>query len=155
MKIKLGWPFWEGGMISLLGSAILILLPYQIKKPLVSEAQIPPSFLPMITGIGLLVTGVAMIIRSYCFSSQRAITPFKREEVIRFLWSLALLFLYSISFSRIGFIISSSSILGAFAYFFGARNWLKIFLNMSLIPLIMWFLLEIIFSIPLPRGLIF
>jgi len=153
MKIKMGRSFGEGAAVFLIGLGILLLLPSQVEKPLVSEVQIPPSFLPMVVAIGFMLTGAGMAISS--LSSKTLEFPFTKVEALRIFYSIGLLFLYSFLFSRIGFVVSSSLILGILAYLFGARNWVKIFLTMALVPGTIWFLLEFIFSIPLPRGLLF
>jgi len=145
----------EGGVVTLIGLAIFLLIPSQVEKPLAGETQIPPSFLPMVVGIALMATGGAIMVQTLARLGPPATQKLIREEWRRMGLSAGLLFLYGYFFSRLGFVVSSALILGFFTLLFGSRSWVKIGLSMALVPLGVWLFFEVLFAIPLPRGLLF
>lgn len=148
-------PLAEGGIVALLGLGILLLIPAQVEKPVALENQIPPSFLPTVIAVCLLLTGGAMLARAFFRPATSGPAGVAKGEWARILMACALLALYAYLFPRLGFVASSALILGLFVYLFGGRSWGKILLSAALVPLGVWFFLEVVFAIPLPRGILF
>jgi hypothetical protein len=147
--------FTEGGVVLLIGLMILLLIPSQVEKPLGVESRTPPSFLPRVISICLLLSGTGMLVQSL-LRTQTARTPaFLREELWRILFSVGFLGGYALLFPRLGFVSSSAMMMGVFTYLFGSRSRARILLAMILVPLGAWLFFEVLFAIPLPRGALF
>lgn len=145
----------EAGVVLLIGATIFILIPSQVGKPLGVESRTPPSFLPRVISVCLLLTGGGMLIRGWTRPGLSPSPPARQEEWPKILLSVGLLALYAFLFPRLGFVASSVLAMGGFAYLFGARSWSKILLSIFLVPLGAWIFFEVLFSIPLPRGVLF
>jgi putative tricarboxylic transport membrane protein len=145
----------EGGMVLLIGATILFLIPSQVEKPLGVESRTPPSFLPRVISVCLLLTGAGMLFRAFIRPGPSPPGRPAKEGLARILFSAGLLALYALLFPRLGFMASSVLAMGGFAYLFGARSRSKILLSMALVPLGVWLFFEVLFAIPLPRGVLF
>jgi len=145
----------EAGVVLLIGATILFLIPSQVEKPLGVESRTPPSFLPRVISVCLLLTGGGMLLRALSRPSLSPPVPPAKEGLARILLSVGLLALYAFLFPRLGFVVSSFLAMGGFAYLFGARSRAKILLSMVLVPLGAWLFFEVLFTIPLPRGVLF
>ncbi len=145
-------PLVEGAVVLLLGAAIFFLIPFQVEKPMGAETRTPPSFLPTVISICLLVTGGGMLIRGWIRPGPPSSLAGLQGELPRILLSVGLLAVYSFLFPRLGFVTSSVLAMGGFTYLFGARSLSRIPLGMILVPLGVWLFFEFLFSIPLPRG---
>jgi hypothetical protein len=145
----------EAGMVLLIGATILFLIPSQVEKPLGVESRTPPSFLPRVISVCLLLTGGGMLLRAASRPSPSPSGHPAKEGLARILLSVGLLALYAFLFPRLGFMASSVLAMGGFAYLFGARSRSKIILSMALVPLGVWLFFEVLFAIPLPRGVLF
>ncbi|MBM4333601.1 MAG: tripartite tricarboxylate transporter TctB family protein [Deltaproteobacteria bacterium] len=145
----------EGGVIALLGLGILLLIPTQVEKPIALENQIPPSFLPKVIAISLMLTGGGMLVHALLRFSTDIPARMLKDEWTKIFLATLLLFSYAYLFPRLGFMVSSALIMGLFIYLFGGRSWVKILLNMALVSLGVWFFFEVLFAIPLPRGILF
>lgn len=145
----------EAGVVLLIGATILFLIPSQVEKPLGVESRTPPSFLPRVISVCLLLTGAGMLLRAFIRPVPSPSLPPAREGWARILLSVGLLALYAFLFPRLGFVTSSVLAMGGFAYLFGARSRPKILLSMVLVPLGVWMFFEVLFAIPLPRGIWF
>lgn len=147
----------EAGGVLLIGAAILFLIPSQVERPLGVESRTPPSFLPRVISVCLLLTGAGMLLRALLRPGLPLPlpVPLPREGLARIFLSSGLLALYALLFPRLGFVTSSVLAMGGFAYLFGARSRTKILLSMVLVPLGVWLFFEVLFAIPLPRGIWF
>jgi predicted membrane channel-forming protein YqfA (hemolysin III family) len=129
----------EAGGVLLIGAAILFLIPSQVEKPLGVESRTPPSFLPRVISVCLLLTGAGMLFRALLRPGPPRPVPLPREGLARIFLSSGLLALYALLFPRLGFVTSSVLAMGGFAYLFGARSRTKILLSLVLVPLGVWF----------------
>jgi len=145
----------EGGVIALIGGGIFFLIPSQVEKPIGVEGQIPPSFLPKVIAISLMLTGVGLLLQTLLRPKMPSPSRMLWGEWSRFLLAAGMLALYAYLFPRLGFVVSSAMIMGIFTHLFGARSWRKILLSIALVPAGVWFFFEILFAIPLPRGFLF
>jgi hypothetical protein len=145
----------EAGVVLLIGATILFLIPSQVEKPLGVESRTPPSFLPRIISVCLLLTGAGMLFRALRRPGPPLPVSLPREGLARIFLSSGLLALYALLFPRLGFVTSSVLAMGGFAYLFGARSRIKILLSMVLVPLGVWLFFEVLFAIPLPKGIWF
>jgi hypothetical protein len=145
----------EGGVVFLIGLMILLLIPSQVEKPLGVESRTPPSFLPRVISICLLLSGAGLVVQAFLRTQTGGTPAILGGERWRILLSVGLLGGYAFLFPRLGFVSTSAVIMGVFTYLFGSRSWTRILLSMILVPLGAWLFLEVIFAIPLPRGALF
>ena len=145
----------EGLVLIGLGALILILIPSQIRSIPGMETATSPSFLPTVLAVMIMLMGAGLIIQGI-FSPRRDEPPdLSRTVVFRVGLSVILMILYTIVFPRLGFVVTSGLFVGIFAYLFGSRSILKIFLSVIVVPVVIWLFFEILFRIPLPHGILF
>lgn len=145
----------EGGILALIGAAILLLIPAQVKEISGMETKTSPSFFPYLVSMSLILIGGIIIFQGF-FSQVK-------EEAVRLpgpgLWraaaGAALLLAYTLLFPRLGFVVTSGIFMGIYSWLFGSRSPLKIALGVVILPVAVWLFFERLFQIPLPHGLLF
>jgi hypothetical protein len=147
--------FTEGTVVLLMGVMILLLIPSQVEKPLGIESRTPPSFLPRVISICLMLSGAGLVVQSFLRTRTARTAVILREERWRILFAVGFLGVYVFLFPRLGFVSSSAMMMAVFTYLFGSRSWSRVLLSMILVPLGAWLFFEILFAIPLPRGVLF
>ena len=145
----------EGGVVVLIGSSILILLPSQVTTLPGLQMAVSPAIIPRLVGIGLLIAGVGLVLQSALTGTVSGPIDWDRTTAIRIVTTVLLLIAYTTLFPWLGFVVTSAGFVGFFTYFFGARNWLKITLLVVLTPVGVWLFFEKLFRIPLPHGLLY
>ncbi len=149
----------EGVVLILTGSTTLLLIPFHIDSVSGVTISVTPSFLPVVLGISLMLTGLGLLIQS--FKTKDKLSDQEGAQVLLsgsfpiVLLAAALLIVYTMLFPHLGFLVTSALFVGIFNYLFGARNILKISLNMVLVPVGVWLFFEKLFHIPLPHGLLY
>jgi len=147
----------EGGVLILLGGAILLLIPVEIQRISGMETKLSPSFLPSTVAILLILMGLALVIQGILpprpVESKSTFTS--RESTFRVLLSIVLLIVYSILFPIIGFVATSALFFFIYAYLFGMRNLIKMTGGGIAASVIVWLFFEKLFNIPLPHGVLF
>ncbi len=145
----------EGGVVVLIGSSILLLVPSQVKMLPGLDSSMSPKFIPALVAVGLIITGLTLILQSSLVARNTDPVSWDRNTALRILTSVLLMFAYTALFPILGFVVTSAIFAGFFTYFFGARSWLKVLLLVVLVPVGVWLFFEKIFRIPLPHGLAF
>lgn len=155
MKPFMNRQFMEGIFLLCLGSAILILVPFQVIAVRGMEANLSPSFIPRITGMGIVLTGLIVSISAAWARKRGKDAVFKAGEFPRVLLSALYLLAYAFLFPMLGFVSTSFLFIGILSFQFGQRNPLKLAALMIFIPVSVWILFELVFVIPLPHGLLY
>jgi putative tricarboxylic transport membrane protein len=145
----------EGIVLIGLGALILLLIPSQIKNIAGMETETPPSFLPTVLAILIILMGAGLIGQGFLSSRRETPPDLSRVVVFRVGLSVVLLIAYTVVFPRLGFVISSGLFVGIYAYLFGSRSILKIAISMAAVPVVIWMFFELLFRIPLPHGILF
>jgi len=145
----------EGIVLIGLGTLILLLIPSQIKNMPGMETETPPSFLPTVLAILIILMGAGLIGQGFLSSRRDTPPDLSRVVVFRVGLSVVLLIAYTVVFPRLGFVISSGLFAGIYAYLFGSRSILKIAISMAAVPVVIWMFFELLFRIPLPHGILF
>ena len=145
----------EGGIVVILGVVILLLIPSQITSVVLGETQMSPSFIPTVVAVGLILAGLGLLAKAYFTKSEHPPLDLTVTGLLRMLTAVLLLVAYTWLFPRVGFVVTSGVFLGVFIVFFGSRRWLRIVLNMVLVPIVLWLFFEQLFRIPLPHGFLF
>lgn len=149
--------FWEGLVVIALGAGILILAPSQIRGFIEPDLRVPPSFIPNLAGMGLLVVGILLSITSFFGKTKKEgkEETVKLKDIKNIGITILVLFAYAFLFPVIGFLTTSMLFIVILSIILGQRNLLKLLILMILIPALVWGLFELIFAIPLPRGWLF
>jgi len=147
--------FVEGGVVVLIGSSILLLLPTQIKEMPGLQSEMSPRLIPALLGTALIVLGFGLILQSSLGKSQSRKIEWDRFSSLRVVITIVLLIAYISIFPLLGFVVTSVVFAGFFTFFFGSRSWIKITLAAVLTPIGVWLFFEKLFRIPLPHGLMF
>ena len=145
----------EGGVVVVIGSSILLLLPSQVTTLPGLQMAVSPSIIPALVGIGLIVAGLGLVLQSSLSGEVAGRIDWDRTVTIRIVTTVLLLIAYATLFPQLGFVVTSAVFVGFFAFFIGARNWLKITLLVVLTPVGVWLFFEKLFRIPLPHGLLY
>ncbi len=145
----------EGGVVVVIGSSILLLLPSQVATLPGLQMAVSPSIIPALVGIGLIVAGLGLVLQSSFSGEAAGQINWDRTVTIRIVTTVLLLIAYATLFPQLGFVVTSAVFVGFFAFFIGARNWLKITLLVVLTPVGVWLFFEKLFRIPLPHGLLY
>lgn len=145
----------EGGAVVVIGSSILILLPSQVATLPGLQTAVPPTVVPGLVGAALIVAGLGLVLQSALTGTTSGRIDWDRTAAIRIVTTVLLLIAYTAMFPRLGFLVTSALFIGFFAFFFGARNWVKVALLLVLTPLSVWLFFEKLFRIPLPHGLLY
>lgn len=145
----------EGIVLIGLGALILLLIPSQIHNIPGMETETPPSFLPTVLAILIILMGAGLIGQGFLSSRRDTPPDLSRVVVFRVGLSVVLLIAYTVVFPRLGFVISSGLFVGIYAYLFGSRSILKIAISMAAVPVVIWMFFELLFRIPLPHGILF
>lgn len=145
----------EGIVLIGLGALILLLIPSQIKNIAGMETETPPSFLPTVLAMLIILMGAGLIGQGFLSSRRDTPPDLSRVVVFRVGLSVVLLIAYTVVFPRLGFVISSGLFVGIYAYLFGSRSILKIAISMAAVPVVIWMFFELLFRIPLPHGILF
>ncbi len=148
-------PLIEGAVLIGLGALILILIPSQIRNIPGMETATPPSFLPAVLSILIMIVGAGLILQGFLSPRRDAPQDLSRVVVLRVGLSVVLLILYTVVFPRLGFVVTSGVFVGIYAYLFGSRSILKIAISMAAVPVAIWLFFELLFRIPLPHGILF
>jgi putative tricarboxylic transport membrane protein len=145
----------EGIVLIGLGALILLLIPSQIQNIPGMETETPPSFLPTVLAVLIILMGAGLIGQGFLSSRRETPPDLSRVVVFRVGLSVVLLIAYTVVFPRLGFVISSGLFVGIYAYLFGSRSILKIAISMAAVPVVIWMFFELLFRIPLPHGILF
>ena len=151
--------FLEGVFVTVLGAGILALIPSQVKAIAGLETNMSPAFIPLISGVAMVVIGAVMVF-SAVFGKNAGKPGSGTGNVaagglLRVLFSVLLRLAYTALFPVVGFMTASVIFIEIFAYLFGQRSPVKLAAVMLVMPTLVWVLFEIIFVIPLPHGLLF
>jgi hypothetical protein len=147
---------WESVFVAGLGAGILALIPSQVKEIAGLETNMSSAFIPMISGISMVIVGAALAVTAVFGKEKgKAGGGLAGSELLRVLFSVLLLLAYTVLFPVVGFMTASVVFIGVFAYLFGQRSPVKLLAVMVIMPTLVWVLFEIIFVIPLPHGLLF
>ena len=141
--------------MAVIGASILILLPSQIREIPGLQTQMSPAFIPMITGIGLILSGLGLILRSSFSGEQPSSVDWDRAIAVRVVTTVLLLIAYTMLFPIIGFVVTSAVFVAFFTWFFGSRDPVKTAALVVLTPIGVWLFFEKLFRIPLPHGFLF
>ena len=145
----------EGGLVVVTGLLILLLVPSQIRAVVQGETGMSPAFIPAVVAIGLILAGLALLLKAYLSETAHPAIDVSTAGFLRVLTAVLLLIAYTFLFPRLGFVVTSAIALGGFVLFFGERNMPKILLSMIIVPIVLWLFFEKLFRIPLPHGLLF
>lgn len=138
-----------------IGSSILILLPSQVATLPGIRTAVPPTVVPGLVGAGLIIAGFGLVLQSALNGATSGRVDWDRTAAIRIVITVLLLIAYTVMFPWLGFLVTSALFTGFFAFFFGARSWVKIALLLVLTPVSVWLFFEKLFRIPLPHGLLY
>jgi putative tricarboxylic transport membrane protein len=145
----------EGIVVAALGGVILILISSQVEEMPGMATQMSPSFFPAVSAVSLIILGAILISQAFSKSGGQRSTNISRNAILRVILAAVLLVAYTYMLQYIGFVVTSALFFAIFAYIFGSRSFLKIVINMVLIPVVVWLFFEMLFKIPLPHGILF
>jgi uncharacterized membrane protein len=110
----------EGLVLILVGSTVLILIPFQIDSISGVTVSVTPSFLPVVLGISLVLVGIGLclqLIRKSPVPENEAESEKTSEQpFLRVFLAAVLLIVYTILFPVIGFLVTSALFVGIFSY---------------------------------------
>lgn len=85
--------------------------------------------------------------------SEKGDVHIRQKSWLRLIESVILIGIYFLVFNRLGFLISSVLFMLCFLLMLGTRRW-YVFLSLSItVPLAIWLIFRVLFSIYLPEGL--
>lgn len=146
----------EGIVIVAIGVGLLVLTPLGVAEAhAMLRQQLSPRFIPTLVGIGLVLTGAALVVLGFYGRVKEKPAEFSREGTIRVLSAFLLLLAYGYLFNIVGFVVTSAVFLALFAYLFGARSIPKVAAITVLCPIAVWLVFERVFNVPLPGGFLF
>ena len=146
----------EGIVIVAIGVGLLVLTPLGVAEAhAMLRQQLSPRFIPTLVGIGLVLTGAALVVLGFYGRVKEKPAEFSREGTIRVLSAFLLLLAYGYLFNIVGFVVTSAVFLALFAYLFGARSLPKVAAITVLCPIAVWLVFERVFNVPLPGGFLF
>lgn len=147
--------FWEGVFFFLLGFAILVLIPSQVRISPTVQTTVTPKFVPTLIGISLIIVGFFMVLQAYKRRGEESSLSVSSDGFFRVLLSILLLVSYIELFSIVGIVVSSGIFIALYSYMFGLRDYLKMAAVSVLVPVVIWLVFEYVFRIPMPHGLLF
>lgn len=145
----------EGGAVAVIGASIVILVPSQTNPIPGLQTQMSPGLIPTLVGIGLILTGLGLIVQGAFRPPEEKPIGLDRTATLRIVITVLMLIAYSLLFPRVGFVVTSGIFVGFFSWFFGARSIVKIGILVVVTPVVVWLFFERLFLIPVPHGFLF
>jgi len=144
-------------MLLLGGVFLLVLIPYGVVEPKkVKYAALSPSYYPRFVAIALILLGLAVSLRSVMrpradTAEQSAVHPHAfRRTVLMF----AILAVYAMAISHLGFIVASCLVLVATLWLAGERRLYLIIPLALLLPVALYFFFLKVANVPIPLGIL-
>lgn len=151
------------GFMIIAAAIIFVAIPYGVQEPKkVKFAALNPSYYPRLVCYCLLLFGAMLVVsRSLFFvknkkANSEAQTASSNPSVrLPLLITItAVLLLYYLTLSSLGFIVSSSVALIVLLLLAGERNWLALGLIPLLVPISIYGFFTKVANIPIPAGIL-
>lgn len=140
----------------LLSMGILAAIPYQIEKPLVligmPQSGLDPALFPLISAGCLLLISIWYLLISFKLEEKNLLAEINREGLVNIFITVAAFFLYAILMEALGFILSSTLLVGGLTLFYGTRNVLAILISSVVVPLVIYLLFTRLLLVHLPGN---
>ncbi len=114
--------------IGFIGFALFLfaVIPFQIETPLMILGQsanaLDPTLFPRLVAAGLLILGLWYLRQSFSLSEENHFRKLNREGLINVVVTLIVLLLYALLMEPLGFVVSSTLMVGGLSVFYGVRN---------------------------------
>jgi putative tricarboxylic transport membrane protein len=114
--------------LGFIGFALFLfaVIPYQIDTPLMILGQsanaLDPALFPRLVAAGLLVLGLWYLRQSFSLSEENHFRKLNREGLVNVAITLAAFLLYAFLMEPLGFVVSSTLLVGGLSVFYGVRN---------------------------------
>lgn len=114
--------------IGFIGFALFLfaVIPFQIETPLMILGQsanaLDPTLFPRLVAAGLLILGLWYLRQSFSLSEENHFRKLNREGLINVVVTLTVLLLYALLMEPLGFVVSSTLMVGGLSVFYGVRN---------------------------------
>lgn len=144
---------------SLLGLVFIALAAaffgYTFTFPAFPGQKYGPELFPRVIALGIALCGVVLIVRGRRSGAPwLALDPALREprRLVSFLATLGAVVFYLLAAPALGFLPVAAILVGALAWWFGARAWVALVAGVVTSLVVHWFFASIM-RVPLPRGL--
>ena len=136
------------GLFFLLVGVVIIYLSASL--PAARMTRFGSGFFPTITGYGLLISSIIMIVSSIRNAVDERKPFIDKTAVPRLLLLAMAIVIYSLLLRPIGYIIATILFLMAVLYIFGYRKYLWLVVISVVMPLIIYYLFVELLGVPLP-----
>lgn len=135
---------------------MLVLIPVGVVEPKkIKYAALSPSYYPRFVTYVLLALGIAVTVRSLLFKEVAAhSTDLRTDALRRYCWVFAILALYALSITWLGFIVTSALALMATFWLAGERRLYLTIPLALLLPVGLYFFFLKVASVPIPLGIL-
>ena len=136
-----------------------LLIPYQIEKPKLfmgrSLSNMTPSLFPRLSIVGLFILSVWYLIHSFQLNEKNLFKELGASNYIKGVVTLAVFMAYALLFEPLGFVLSSALVVGFLTIYYGNRNLIIVFIVLTGIPLVVYFVFTRLLKVSLPEGLLY
>jgi putative tricarboxylic transport membrane protein len=144
---------------SLLGLIVIALAAaffgYTFTFPAFPGQRYGPELFPRVIALGIASCGLALVVRGWRSGAPwLALDPALREprRLASFFATLGAIVFYLLAAPALGFLPVAAILVGALAWWFGARPWVAVAAGVVTSLVVHWFFASIM-RVPLPRGL--
>ena len=139
--------------------AAFLLIPYQIEKPKLfmgrSLSSMTPSLFPRLSIVGLFILSVWYLIHSFQLNEKNLFKELEARNYIKGVVSFGVFMAYALLFEPLGFVLSSARVVGSLTLYYGNRNLVIVFIVLTGVPLVVYFVFTRLLKVSLPEGLLF
>lgn len=147
MKLKTN--LISGILAIILGSVLLLIVPFQIQEEMfITKGQIPADFIPKTTSWVMIILGIILLAQSV-FLKKEQVVEVEKRALGRSLIFLGMLILYAILFTYIGFLLSSVIFSLVLLVFLKCKNPLY-YVICVMFPVVVYFVFTYGLSVRLP-----
>jgi putative tricarboxylic transport membrane protein len=122
---------------------LFAVIPFQIEKPLIIMGQsanaLDPALFPRLVAAGLLILGLWYLRQSFSLSEENLFRKLNREGLVNVAITLAVFLLYALLMEPLGFIVSSTLMVGGLSVFYGVRNAALVLAVSLIVPVTIYF----------------
>ena len=156
MKLNKFSPNLLSGVISILfGLFIYYKIPTEVEKPVLIfgqlSSEIDPKIVPTIVALMFLIFGLYTVFFEKDYKISNSWPSITKKSLINISTALLCLFLYSILFQYLGFVISSVLLILSLSTFMGNVNFKYIIVISILFPLSIFFIFVNVMHVFLPE----
>jgi putative tricarboxylic transport membrane protein len=142
------------GLLLVVLAAAYYRLAGEIEVGLASDL-LGPQYFPRLLAVALAIAGAWLFVRSFLPGAGLSQPARAESERLANLWiTLGLTVVYLLLLQRVGFLVLTPLLLGAFTWVLGYRRWLPLAATAVAVSVMLWVVFARLLGVRLPPGLL-